>query len=430
MSEREFDYNLHYRSLPNGVRHLEISIPSAKTSASVAFVKTGSRNEIPEKENGLSHWVEHMVFMGTKNYPNYESWVKAVDHLGAEHDAEAEREYTEFYIFGPPEHTRKSLSLLAEVFMPTFPSKEMKRGKDLVFDEMAKDAENEEELALELFEVFLNGGSPLSNSIYGDEKFLTAFTRRDLRRYKDKWYKGANILVVTAGKIGKIRSLVDEYFGEIPEGRISPYVGKGGYGEPGLKVLTTTKTDEIYFVLGVPGVSRNDENYYPLRVAATIIGGSTSIGTSRLYQSIQVKSGLTYDLSTDIEARSDTGYVAVKGSANLYLLDPIIEKIRKEMFNLASTATKEEIRRAKNFLRGQLKRDFENTLTVAREIGIPTLMFDEVEQPRQILKSIESVRLEDVRRVAGEFLKQEEERLVVVGPVNENLKRVRKVNLR
>lgn len=428
MSEREFDYDLHYRSLPNDVRHLEISIQNAKNTACLALVKTGSRNENQASEAGLSHLTEHMVYMGTENYEGYSAWAKAVDSLGAEHDATAEKEYTEYYVFSPSEHTEKSIGLISELVKPTFPGKEMRRGKKLVIDEFAKYADDMADVTRELFEAFLYSGTPLAPSSIGDENSVKRLTRRDLRKYVDKWYRGANILVVTAGKIGRIKGFVDECFGDLPSGPMVPYSGHGGYGEPGTKVLTTSKTNEAHFLLGVPGVAMSDERYAVLKVIEVMLGGSESTGSSRLYQKVQIKDAQTYDLSTGFIARSDTGYLAVEGSVNPKYLKEVLATVRREMFKLADTSTKEEVRRAKAFLRGEMKRDFENTLSVGQRIGLPALMYDKVEHPRDLIKRINSVKLDDVRRVAEELLDPDKERLVVVGPINEKLKQIRKID--
>lgn len=432
MTEREFNYDLNYRSLPNDVRHLEISIPSAKTSACVALVKTGSRNEVTEKEFGLHHLTEHVVYRGTKNFPNYNAWTKAVDGIEAEHDADAEKEYTKYYVFGSSEHTSKALLLVSELLRPTFPSYATRKEKTyIVKQEFPEYSDSiDEEFVSDFFESFLFEGTPLANNGLGSESSVQALTRRDLRRLVEKWYRGANVLIVTAGNIGKIRGLVEEHFGSLAPGPAIPYVGSSGYGEPGKRVFTTNKTDRVHFMLGVPGVSRVGEMYYPLQVISAMLGGSESTGSSRLYQAIQVKNGQAYRLTTKMKAMNDVGYIAAQGAINPRLIGPVLDTIRKQMFNLVQTATKEEVKLAKAFLRGRLKRDFESTLKVAEDVGLPALIFDRVETPSQMIKGINSVRLDDVRRVAEEFLKPELERLVIVGPVNENLKKVGRLSPR
>jgi len=428
---REFDFDINYRSLSNDVRHLEILIPNAKTSACVALVKTGSQNETPGKA-GLHHLLEHVAFRGTERFPNYETWTKVASRIEADHDADAEKQYTEFWVFGSSEHTAKNIFLVSQLLKPTFPSSAVKKEKAyIVGSELAEYSDDAEELVEDFFEGFLFEGTALSGNGLGNEKSIKAITRRDLRKVVEKYYRGANVLVVTAGSFSrKIRSLVEECFGSLPEGPSLPYEGASGYGKPGRKVYSTQKTDRAHFMLGFAGVHRAHELYYPLRVLGAMLGGSEYTGSSRLYQAVQLKKGQAYSLSTKIKARDDTGYIAAKGAVDPKVLIPILDTVRRQVYGIVENATKEEVKLAKAFLRGKLKRDFESTLKVAEEVGIPVLISNKIETPREMLKNINAVKLDDIRRVAEELLRPELERLVVVGPVNEKLRKIRKFNPR
>lgn len=424
------EYEIRYDSLPNQVRRLEISIPHSELASCVMFVKTGTRNEVLPTEKDITHHSEHIVFDGSKKYPSYHHWAMAVDKLGGYHNGGTEREYVEFLINVEAQYTGKALEPMSELASPLYNRTASAKEKQKILREIDSYKDDLTELTRDLFQGLLYEGTSMERDTLGTKKSILSHTRGDLKSYVDKWYRGGNILVVTAGRVGKIRRVVENLFGQLPEGPIMPYEGTAGYGESRQKVKTIDTTDEAYFVIGVPGVARNDERYFAMRVMAAILGGDDYLATSRMYQNIQSGGTQTYDLTTIFGAESEVGYFAVQGTAKPSGLEKMLEKIRKELYHLSESTTKEEVIRAKRFVRREVLEATETTLGVAETMGIPTLIYDRVETRTQMLKKIEDVKLEDVRRLAESILIPDLERLVVAGPVNENLKRIRKFNPR
>lgn len=424
------EYEIRYDTLPNQVRRLEIAIPHAELATCLMLVKTGSRNEITPAEKDITHHSEHFVFDGSKKYPSTYDWALAVDKLGAYHNAGTEREYVEFMINVEAQYTRKALGPMSQLASPIYPINAKKKENRLILREIDSYKDGYEDIVMEMFLGLLYEGTGMANGTLGSKEQILSHTRHDLRKYVDKWYRGGNVLVVTAGRVGRIRNLVEDLFGRLPDGPILPYSGSAGYGEPGLKVKTSETTEEAYFVLGFPGVARSDDRHFAIKVLGAILGGNDHNATSRLYQMIQSQKVSTYDLTTEARASSEVGYFAVQGSAEPRNLSKMLDILRREIFHLADTMTKEEVIRAKKCVRRQLLEDTETTIGVAEKLGIPTLVYDRVETRTQMLKKIDSVMLDDVRRVANEILIPDQERLMIMGPVNDNLKRVRKFNPR
>lgn len=426
------EYEIRYDSLPNKVRTLEIPILGAENTACVAFVKTGSRNENPEKESGISHLLEHVVYHGTKRYRSQEKWSDAVDGLGPYQNADTDYENTRFYIHAGGEYTKDSLKLLGELLArPLLTPEAIKHEKKYIQSEMASEGSVIEDAVRDLFEQLLFEGTALGNPINGNIEILKTHTQRRVQAYKDRWYRGGNILVVVAGKVGRIKGILEDSFGAIPQGPIEPFINPPGYGKSRKDVHTVhTPTDDVHFALGFPGVPLNDPRYYALKVAGAILGGNDSIGGSLLYQNIQTKNGGPYDLKTYLKSGSDFGYLAIQGAVSPVNLEKTLGGVQGEVFKLAENITAKKMENAKRFLVGDLKRGLESTLEVAHTMGIPTLLYDKVVSRSEIVRKIKAVSLDDVKSVANELLKPEEERLLVFGPVNDKLRRARKFNPR
>lgn len=400
---------------------MEIPIPHDETAVCAVLVKAGSRNELTRKEAGISHAIEHKVYRGTAKRSGNE-YSLALDRLGSDTNAYTDREHTMFYIDVEAKYAQKSLELLSEALVsPSFSRRNMKKENKVLISEMADHEDNIYEVAVEAFERLIYGKTSMAKPIFGTRETVMAHTKRDLDGYMKKWYRGENVLVVTAGKIKRMGSLIEKHFGNLPPGPILLTAGPAGYGTEKLSVVTEPTT-QAYFVLGVPGVVMGDPNYHAFRIIETILG---SMESSKLYSRLRNCRGSLYDISTYSDVGSEVGYLAFSGSVQPRLLIGTLEIVKSEMFNLNKTVTREDVIRAKAFLRGDLLRRMRNTLGITEILGVPALFLNVVEQPKQMLEKIDRVTLSDVRNLAKRMLVPEETRLAVLGPFNEKLKRVR-----
>ncbi len=428
------EYDVRYGALSNEVRGLEIRIPDRDLAACVVFVRAGPANEESSREHGISHKTEHAVFKGTEKRSERD-WALAADNLGSVQGAYTEKEYTAFSIEVEASKAPKSMGLLAEALSkPSFPRGPMKLENGVLVGEISDYKDDHYSKVVELFESLLYGKTNMAKSILGTERSVRLQTRRDLKRYMGKWYRGENVLVVLAGKVNRMGKLVERYFGSIPAGPVHGYKGPVGYGEPDTRVITEA-TNQVHFILGVPGISMRDERYSALKVIEVVLGGHSvfdeeyTIPSSKLYELIRQRYGVAYDISAISYSGSEVGYFGIKGTVRPHLFTSTLELIRNEMFDFASTVTREEVARAKEFLNFYYLKKVESTIEVARLMGVPALMFGIVEQPKEILEKIEAVRLKDVRKVAGELFLREQSRLAVLGQFDKDLKRVPKSEL-
>lgn len=433
------EFETSYHKLPNGVRHLQINAPGRDITAVAAHVKTGSRNDSLDSRAyvsgsyripGISHTTEHFLFKGTDRMTEREMALK-VDRMGANHSANTDKEHTLYYMETAYENAPQAIGILGEVLArPTFPSKSIRTENGVLVSEIAGYKDDETSTVQEIFERLMFGNSDMSKPILGTERSIKASKRQEILKYHREWYRGGNVLVVTAGKVRGLRQHVEHHFGKLASGPIKEYKGSAHYGEPGLRVQTAA-TDQAHFVLGFPGVPMGDPRYASVQVLGAILGGHSftdmaiSIQSSRLYDALRVRRGALYEASASIYSGSEVGYLSVDGNVRPHLFKDVLEIVKDEVFSVASTVTRDELDRAKEFWRFYFRKKVEGTLDLALLMGLPALILNIVEQPSEMLSKIESVTLRDVRRTADELMQPEEMRLAVLGPFDENLKRTK-----
>ncbi|EKD79966.1 MAG: peptidase M16 protein, partial [uncultured bacterium] len=268
-------------------------------------------------------------------------------------------------------------------------------------------------MAGELFENLMYDGSSMGRLIIGTKETVRGTNSEDLRQYMGEWYYGGNILVVIAGKVGQVFNILEEKLGEIKSAQeIAGYTTVATYGTP-KAVHQKKKTEQAHFVMGVPGLSMTDPRRYALSIAQVVLGGSMS---SRLFNEIREKRGLAYYVKADLDTAYDCGYLAVRSGVKLAKLGEAMEVVRSEMLKLGETFTVAELKRGQDYLLGKMPLSLEDSMGVAQFFGTRTLILDEIRQPTEVERAIKAVRIEEVREVLKELVKEELIRSVVVGP--------------
>ena len=424
------EYEIRYRSLPNDVRHLEIMMPERETASCMVLVKTGSRNEIEKGEAGISHALEHKIYLGSRKRSGSDRGF-AVDRLGSNESASTEKEYTQYYINLRYNHLPKALELLSEIFKnPTFPRGVVKIENESIVGEIKDYRDDFQSTVEEEFESLLYNGSEMAEHILGNPRSVKSQSKRDLLNYMNKWYRGKNMMVVLAGNVKRTGKLVEKYFGSLAAGPAPSFEGRAIFGKPDTKVITKN-TDQAHFVVGVPGLSLGDPEYFTMRAIEVILGGhqvldDRTVQTSKIFTQVRSKRGLAYEISTMTFSGADSGYLIVSGSAQPNNLNKTLDIVRKEMYGLSQSVTREDVAIAKQFLVDFLTTELDTPEKAALLIGVPTLFLDRRIIPSEMFATVDAIDLKKVRSLAERLLIQSEERLVVLGPFDKNLRRVPK----
>lgn len=427
------EYGIRYHSLSNEVRHLEIQMPERETASCMVFVKTGTRNETGKGEAGISHAVEHQIYIGSKKRLGSERGL-AVDRLGANESASTEKEYTQFYINLHSDYVPKAIELLSEVFVrPTFPKDLLKMETKVIVNEIKDYRDDYSSTVQEQFESLLFDKSSMARPVLGTVSSVGSQTRKQLIEYMRRWYKGEKMMVVMAGNVKRTGKLVEKYFGKLPSGPVESKEGTAAYGKGRIKV-STHDTDQAHFVIGVPALPLGDNDYYAMRIIEIILGGhqvldERTVQSSRIFEEVRTKKGLAYEISTYSFSGSDTGYIAIAGSVQPRNLHKTLTVVKKEIFELASKMTREEVSRAKQFFRDYLTTQLDTPGNTANLLGMPALFLNRVVSPSEMFEKTDEITLKSVRDLASKILVPEEVRLAVLGPFDAGLKRVPKSQL-
>lgn len=405
-----FDYN--YTKLANGVRVLTVPMAGIESVTAMVLVRTGSRNETVEQA-GISHVLEHMLFKGTKSYPTPMDIAGAIDGIGGENNAFTGKEYTGYYVTSAARHLPLTMDILSEmVTVPTLPEEDLKREREVIVQEIAMYEDEPRERAVEEFENLMYDGSSMGRLIIGTKETVRSTTAEKLRAYMGEWYRGGNVLVVVAGKIGEASKIIEVKFGGVADGIIVPFNQKGFYGKAEAKHVKK-KTEQAHFLLGVPGISLQDPRRYALQLAQVVLGGGMS---SRLFNEIREKRGLAYYVRAEMDTAYDVGYLTVRAGVALEKLGEAMKVSREELLKLGDTITQKELEKAKEYILGHLPLQLEDSMGVAQFLGMRALILDEIRQPEEVEKMVRGVGIGEVKEILRELVAPEKIRSVVVGP--------------
>ncbi len=401
-----------YEQLKNQIRVGVIPLQESEAVMTMILVKTGSRNEIDEKL-GISHVLEHMVFKGTPTYPTPQALAAAVDSMGAEFNAFTSKEYTGYYIKAAAAYQSKALEILTEMMLsPLLKEDDLEREKGVIIQEIKMYQDQPREIAMEEFENLIFQGSNLGRLIIGNPKTVSGITVQDLVNYKNQWYKGANILILVAGKV-KAEKVIDQVrslWEKTKKGGLSKFVDKGSFGKEKEKIIDK-KTQQTHFVVGVPGLSINDPRRYVEAVLRVALGGNMS---SRLFVEVREKRGLAYYVGAVAEHYYDVGFIGARAGVKKDKFDEALKVVKDQMQQMSVNLSLEEVERAKKYLVGKIALSLEGPSGVVSWVSKRMVLGLPVEKPKEVIEKIESVNQDQVGSLAKELFETNNMYLVVV----------------
>lgn len=412
--------------LKNGIRVLTIPFKRTETVTALFFVGTGSHYE-EKKLSGVSHYLEHLFFKGSKKYPNPLKISNILDGLGADYNAFTSDEVTAFYVKVVKDKVEIALDVMGDFLEhPLFSPKSIEREKRVILEELHMYHDTPARRVLEIFENILYGNQPAGRAIGGTPESVSAIVRHDVLDYFRKQYRGQNIVVVFAGNISynKGHALASKYFGGLPEGEgydKRPVTNVGALG-PIVKI-ERRETDQTHIALGFPGFDLSQKQRYPLAVLGTILGGGMS---SRLFTEVREKRGLAYSIRAGDDSGTDYGSFMISGGITNSKLEEAIKVIVNELRRLKRTRVdKWELDKSKSSMEGHMFLGLESSDAVANFWGMQEILMNQAESPQDHMRRIQSVKAQDVQRVANEVFLKDEARLAIIGPVRGKKKFIR-----
>jgi predicted Zn-dependent peptidase len=384
--------------LSSGVRVVTEEVPSVRSVALGLWVRTGSRNEAP-KQAGVSHFLEHMLFKGTKRFSAIQI-SERFDGLGAAVNAATGKETTNLHARFLDEHTEEVFDLLAEMLLtPTYPEVDSER--QVVLEEIAMYEDEPQDRVHDFLADAVFGEHPLGRRVLGEADVIASIPVPDIEAYHHARYTGPNLVVAAAGHVDHDR--IAELAGRL----VDPPAGSNGASAPvatdagGRRRFQAKETEQYHICFGSFGIDRADERRYGLAVLDSIFGGSTS---SRLFSEVREKRGLAYSIGSYNEQYTDSGLVATYVGTREDNVEEACSVIGAELRRLrAEPVSAEELSRAKEHVKGRLVLSSESTAARMSRIGRATLFDLPVYSLDEMLDRVDAVTVEDLSELATEL---------------------------
>ena len=407
-------------TLKNGLRVITVPLSNLESATVTVWIKTGSRME-EGKVAGISHFLEHMVFKGSKKRPTAKEIAEEVDGLGGEFNAGTNKDWTNFYIKARAGNMETAFDVLADMVLnPILAEEEIEREKGVIVEEIRMYEDTPMFRIGDVYEQLAFGKTSLGRDIIGSEKTVTGLKRDDFVRYRDTYYYPENILLTVAGGVSEkeVLNLAGQHLSQLKKAAKSPakpVVFKQKQKRPQVK-LHAKKKEQAHFILGFMGEGRNYKGKLVQAVLAAILGGGMS---SRLFSEVRERRGLAYSVRTSVERYEDTGYFGTYAGVDVKRIDEAIKVTLNEHYKLASGETPisaRELKKAKEFIKGHLALSLEDTKDVNYFFADQELYLTKIETPEDIFRGIDKVTIEEVIAEAKKAFRPEKLNLALIGP--------------
>lgn len=402
--------------LKNGLTVIEVPSSDAESVVVDFFIKTGSRSE-SEVESGISHFLEHFLFKGTKKYPSALEISTLIDSIGGEMNANTGKEHTQFYIKAASKHLSLIFEVLTDMIQaPLFNEAELEREKGVIVEEINMYKDTPMYDIENILEQQMWPKDALGRDIAGTKESVVKFTPQMFRAYMKKHYQLPNMILGVSGKYNKkeLWSLIEKYWNKYPKA-----IGGGwskaqdGQKTPRVKV-NFKKTEQAHLAFGFKGLKHTDKRKYTQSVLSAILSGGMS---SRLFTEVREKRGLAYYVSASGSTYHDTGNFTVRAGVQV---DKIEESIKVIMGELEKICTErvgnEELKKAKEFLKGKTTLSLEDNQARLNWYLDDVAFCKEIITPKEVFLAIDKITSNDVQKLAKDLFNKEKMSLVVYGP--------------
>ncbi len=400
----------------NGLRTIYVPSKNTQTVAIFVLVGTGAHNE-EEKENGLSHFLEHMAFKGTEKRPDKLQIAQELDSVGAVYNAFTGKEYTGYWVKTDSKHLKLGIDVVSDIFLnSTIPAEEIEKERGVILGEIDMYEDIPSRKVGDVFENLLYGDQPAGRSILGTKKNIRSFKKEDFMSYRERNYRAKNTIVIVSGnfQLREAKKLVKEHFKDIRKGNLSKArKTKEKQTKPEIKIFNK-KTDQTHLVLGTRSFSIRDKRRWPLSILNVILGGNMS---SRLFIEVRDELGLGYYVRSGTSLYKDHGYFEVSAGVDNKRLEEAVEVILGELKKVKKDGiTKAELKKAKDYIKGTTLISLESTDNLAAFYGMQELLERKILTPKEKLRIINKVNRPDVKKLTRDLFNNKNLNLALIGP--------------
>lgn len=402
-------------TLPSGLRIATCEMPHAETAAVGIWAGVGGRHE-PAKLNGISHFIEHMLFKGTARR-SARRIMEEVEGVGGDMNAFTAEERTCYYAAAASEYFPRLCDVLADLYLnPRFHPVDIERERGVIGEEILM---YQDEPASHVQEVLNQNFWPnhaLGRPLTGTVRTIGGFSREDFLDYRTSHYHAHTTVVSAAGKI-RHEDVVERFtklLEAIPRGRkVKASAAPAAQKSPRI-VLDKRDTQQTQLAMGVPGASHHDPRRYALQILHTILGGNAS---SRLFQELREKRGLCYSVSTHPSSFEDTGMLNISLGLDQRNIEKSLRLILAAFADIKTRPPRPaELKRAKEYAVGTSRMSLERTSSQNMRLGGSVLVYGHIVDPEEVHAKLRAVTAEDVQAVAADFLDARRATVAIVGP--------------
>jgi predicted Zn-dependent peptidase len=407
---------VHKEILPNGLVVLTEPMEHVHSVSVGIWLRSGSRRERPEI-NGISHFIEHMVFKGTQRR-TAEDIAREIDRLGGMLDAFTSKEMVCFNTRVLDEHLAKAFDILAGLVLePKFAVDDIVREQSVVLEEIRMTQDNPEDLVHELFTQNFWHPHALGRPILGTPETVSAFTRDTLQTWFQQSYAPNRLVITAAGHLAhaELVDLVSSRFSKLPRFE-DGFTDPTPVPSPHITLRSKSELEQVHVCLGVPALPLTDRRRFIVSVMNNILGGGMS---SRLFQNIRERQGLAYSIFSDLNPYRDVGALSVYAGTSLDTIDKVVQSVLGEFRKMRDEPIEaEELRRAKDHLKGATLLALEGSGARMSSLARYHMYFDRHFTPQELIAMLEAVTAEEVQQIAQELFHPDRIAASVVGNLN------------
>ncbi len=406
-------------TLDNGLRVMLTPVNGTDTVSVLVLVRVGSRYE-PAHLNGSCHFIEHMMFKGTRRRPTAQHISRSLDAIGADFNAFTGKNYTGYYVKVDKSHLHLGLDIIDDmIFASKMDADELNRERGAIIEEIHMYEDNPMMHVSDLLEQVMFEGSTLGWEIAGTPKIIREVDRDEMFAFWKAFYQPSNMVLVVSGNIdAKGKTWIQETFGKRKSahktfGGFTNFAPHASHRKP-LARVQTKPTEQVQIAMGFPSFGMQDPRNAALTLLGVILGGNMS---SRLFVEVRERKGLAYFVRVANDAYEEVGNFMIRAGLDKKRVDVAMATIMKELRKIVRTpVTAKELRDAKTYIRGQMAIRMEDSYERAQWFAREKMFHKSIRTPEQYLKMIEKVTLKDLHVVAGEILDFKQMSLAAVGP--------------
>jgi len=393
------------------------SLADALSVTVSVVVGTGSRFENYKTNGGVSHFLEHLLFKGSKKYPDAQAIAEAVDAVGGYNNAYTTEDVTSFYIKVPARHGALALDILSDMVKnPLLDADEIERERGVVIEEMNVFRDDPSRYIGTMVPGLIFPDNPLGRDVIGSEEVIKSIPRDSIAEYLKHQYRPNNLVVAVAGAVDHdlVVAQVKESLGVLEMGELSAIVPVAESEDHDLVSTHAKPTAQAHFMVASRGYAYEDADEPAARLVAAILGRGMS---SRLFMNVRERQGLAYTVFSEVNSFVDTGLFEAYAGVNLDKIEQALDSVLHELAVIREeTVGAAELDKAKQQITAGLEMSLESNGSIADRIGTQLVLLGNVKPIEETIAEIEAVTAADVQRVAGVMLAPDKLRLAVIAP--------------